>query len=50
MVGAVVKVGQGEWTDRELRSMLEEAPQHTPYPPANLLAPPQGLFLREVFY
>lgn len=50
MVGALVKVGQGEWNEADIRRMLEVDPQRTPFPPANLLAPAHGLFLRGVDY
>ena len=50
MVGALVKVGEGEWNEADIRRMLEVDPQRTPFPPANLLAPAHGLFLRGVDY
>jgi tRNA U38,U39,U40 pseudouridine synthase TruA len=50
MVGAMVKVGRGEWSEADIRRMLEEDPKQTPFPPPNLLAPAHGLFLRSVDY
>ncbi|ELR13431.1 tRNA pseudouridine synthase, partial [Acanthamoeba castellanii str. Neff] len=41
---------QGEWNEADIRRMLEVDPQRTPFPPANLLAPAHGLFLRGVDY
>lgn len=51
MVGALVKVGKGTWTLDTIRRMLDEGPKtKANYPPANLLVPPQGLFLWKVHY
>ncbi len=50
MVGALVKVGKGEWTEDDVRRLLDDEPRHRPFPPPQLLAPAHGLFLREIHY
>jgi len=50
MVGALAKVGKGQWSENDIQRMLKEDPKRTPFPPAQLLVPPQGLFLQELTY
>lgn len=50
VVGALVRVGTGEWTEETLRSLVEGDPRVSPEEIAKGTAPPSGLFLERVRY